>query len=263
MTGGSTVAVNRSSLWQRFGHVGMALGLTLLLLVFLVFARWLDTQRVPDQVVRMMEAMPPVALPAPPPPPTDDAEPQPDNLPPPPPAKVELPQLELQIEAVAPPLAAKLDARMEMSMQDAVFDVEVDPPPPAPRPVAAPAPRLATRTTSSTTAMRAPQPTPTPAPAVRSSYDAGELDSKPRLVNRPSATYPRVQSRAGVKEGKVLLEVAISTSGSVSVRRVIASSHPDFTAMAKQFASRAKFSVPKKNGRPVTAIYRWPLILRP
>jgi TonB family protein len=66
-----------------------------------------------------------------------------------------------------------------------------------------------------------------------------------------------------VKEGRVLLEVSISTSGRVSVLRVISSSHADFSAMAKKFASRARFSVPKKNGRAVTAIYRWPLILRP
>jgi hypothetical protein len=33
--------------------------------------------------------------------------------------------------------------------------------------------------------------------------------------------------------------------------------------MARSFATRSRFTVPKKNGRPVTAIYRWPLILRP
>ena len=98
---------------------------------------------------------------------------------------------------------------------------------------------------------------------MKSSYDAGDLDAKPSLVNRPSATYPRDQLRAGVKEGRVVLEISISTNGKVSVRRVISSSHADFTAMARKFAAKARFSVPKKNGRAVTAIYRWPLILRP
>jgi TonB family protein len=98
---------------------------------------------------------------------------------------------------------------------------------------------------------------------MKSSYDAGELDAKPRLVNRPSATYPRDRLQAGVKEGRVLLEVSISTNGKVTVRRVISSSHADFTAMARKFASKARFSVPKKNGQSVTAIFRWPLILRP
>lgn len=248
--------------WQRLGHVGLALGLTVFLLVFLVFARWLDAQRQPDQVIRMVETAPPVALPAPPPPPSSDDQPPNELPPPPPPPQVELPQLELQIEAVAPPLAARLDPQIDLTMQSAVFDLEVDPPP-APR-VAAARPTSRSSSTAVTRPSRpAPAPKPQPAPAMRTTYSSGELDSTPRLINRPSASYPRDRLRAGVKEGRVLLEVSISTGGRVSVRRVLSSTHSDFTAMARTFASRAKFSVPKKDGRPVTAIYRWPLILRP
>ena len=233
----------------------LAVVLTVLLLGFLVFARWLDARQVPDRVIRVVDTAMPVALPAPPPPPEEMQE-SADLPPPPPPPEVELPHLDLQIEAVAPPLAARLDPKLQMNMQSSPFDLEVDP-------VAAPAPAPATTVARSTTSAPRPAPTPVPAPAVRTSYDAGELDAKPHLVNRPSATYPRDQLRAGVKEGRVLLEVAIGTSGRVTVRRVIASSHADFTAMAREFAGRARFSIPKKDGRAVTAIYRWPLILRP
>lgn len=242
--------------WRRFGHVALSLALTVLLVVFLVFARWLDARQVPDRVVRLIEVMPEVVLAAPPPPPASSEE-APDDLPPPPPVEIDLPQLELQIEAVAPALVARLDPNMDLSMQTAEFDLEVDPLP-APRESAPPVTMARTSPAPSRKT-----PTPAPAPVVRSSYDAGELDATPRLVNRPSASFPRSQSRAGVKEGKVLLEVSIGTSGSVTVRRVISSSHADFSTMARQFAARARFSVPKKNGKPVTAIYRWPLILRP
>ena len=249
------------ALWKRVGHGAVATGLTVFLLLFLVFARWLDAQRTPDQVIRMVELSPPVALPAPPPPPEQESEPQ-DDAPPPPP-QVELPHLELQIEATAPPLAARLDPQIDLSMQDAIFDVEIDPVvAPAPRPTRQVSrPSVSKQKTSSRTP--SPKPQAKPAPVMRSTYDAGELDARPHLVNRPSASYPRSQLRAGVKEGRVLLEVSISTSGRVSVRRVISSTNSDFSAMARQFASRARFSVPKKNGRAVTAIYRWPLILRP
>ncbi len=249
------------ALWKRVGHGAMATGLTVFLLLFLVFARWLDAQRTPDQTIRMVELSPPVAMPAPPPPPEQETEPQ-DNAPPPPP-QVKLPHLELQIEAMAPALAARLDPQIDLSMQDVIFDVEIDP-------VASPAPRPTrqvsqTSVSQSETSSRTPAPKPQakPAPAIRSTYDAGELDARPHLVNRPSASYPRSQQRAGVDEGRVLLEVSINTSGRVSVSRVISSTHDDFSAMARQFASSARFSVPKKNGRAVTAIYRWPLILRP
>lgn len=249
------------TLWKRIGHGAMATGLTVFLLLFLVFARWLDAQRTPDQTIRMVELSPPVALAAPPPPPEQESEPL-DDAPPPPP-QVNLPHLELQIDAIAPPLAARLDPQMDLSMQDAIFDVEVDPVvAPAPRPTRQVSrPAVSKPNTSSRTP--APKPQAKPAPAMRSTYDAGELDARPHLINRPSASYPRSQQRAGVTEGRVLLEISISTSGRASVRRVISSTDSDFTAMARQFASRARFSVPKKDGRPVTAIYRWPLILRP
>jgi len=261
MTAGTKASVTPKALWKRVGHGAVATGLTVFLLLFLVFARWLDAQRTPDQIIRTVELSQPVALPAPPPPPEQDSEPQ-DDAPPPPP-QVELPHLELQIEAIAPPLAARLDPQIDLSMQDAIFDVEIDPvPAPVPKPsrqVSRPA--VSKPKTYSQTAT--PTPNPKPAPVMRSTYDAGELDARPHLINRPSASYPRSQLRAGVKEGRVLLEVSISTSGRVSVRRVISSTNGDFSAMARQFASRARFSVPKKNGRAVTAIYRWPLILRP
>lgn len=249
------------TLWKRVGHGAMATGLTVFLLLFLVFARWLDAQRAPDQIIRMVELAPPVVLAAPPPPPQQESEAQ-DDAPPPPP-QVDLPHLELQIEAIAPPLVARLDPQIDLSMQDAIFDVEIDPVmAPAPKPTQQVSrPPVSKPEASSRTP--APKPQAKPAPAMRSTYDAGELDARPHLINRPSASYPRSQQRAGVKEGKVLLEVSISTTGRASVRRVISSTNDDFSVMARQFASRARFSVPKKNGRAVTAIYRWPLILRP
>ena len=208
--------------------------------------RLLDAGRVPDRTLRTMETVEELAPPPPPPPVTLEE-------PPPPPPPVSLPSLEIQIEQVAPALSATLDPRVDLTMRHSDFELEVDP---APAEIRPPAPRP--QTPSSTP----PAPAPRPAP-VRSTYEAGELDGKPRLINKPAASYPKDLLRRGVREGRVLLEVAISTGGRVSVRRVLSSSHPDFTRMARAFASRAKFTVPRKNGKAVTAIYRWPLTLIP
>ncbi len=236
---------------RRLGRVAAAAGMTAMLLVFLVATRWFDSARMPDREIRPLETIEEVALPAPPPPPPIEPV---DPPPPPPPPK--LPRLEVQLDSVAPPLKATVDRTVDLTMQTADFELEVDPPP-VPVPVAPqPTPR--------------PRSNPTPAPVksaprpvMKTTYSAGELDARPRLVNRPTATYPAAQLRKGVRQGRVVLEVSISTSGRCSVRRVISSSHADFTTMAKAFASRARFTVPKKNGQPVTAIYQWPLILKP
>lgn len=236
-------------LW-RLGRVIAALGLTAMLLIFLVATRWFDAGRMPDREIRELEVIEPVALPAPPPPPPLDPE-----EPPPPPPPPRLPQLEVQLENVAPPVRATIDRRIDLTMQTADFVLEVDPPP---TPIAAPRPTPAPRPAPVRSA-----PKPAPRAPMKTTYSAGELDARPRLVNRPAATYPSSLLRQGVRQGKVTLEVSISTSGRVTVRRVISSSHPDFSAMARSFAGRARFTVPRKNGQPVTAIYQWPLVLKP
>lgn len=93
-------------------------------------------------------------------------------------------------------------------------------------------------------------------------FGMAELDSQPKLVNRPSVSFPAAQRRRGVTEAKVVLEVLISSNGKVSVKRVLESPHEDFSAMARAFATRALFTPPKKDGRPVNALFRWPLLLK-
>lgn len=228
-----------SRLLPSLFRVAIAGCLTALLVLTLIGIRLFDGLRVPDREIRTMETLE-VSLPAPPPPPPEN----PPEAPPPPPPK--LPQLQVRLDSVAPPLKASPKPQLDLTMTTADFELEADPivvvPKPAPK--------------------RTVKPTP-PAPPQRSTYSASELDARPRLLNRPRASYPASQLRRGVREGRVLLEVAIDTRGSVTVRRILSSSHADFSEMARSFAARARFSVPTKDGRPVVAIYRWPLILRP
>ncbi len=229
--------------YWRMGHLLLAIVMAGLLVVFLVATR-LFSAAMPDREIREVEVLE-VALPAPPPPPVEPDEP------PPPPQRVELPRLDIQLDPVAPPLKATLDPETDFKMKTALFEVEVDPPP-APKPEPAPRPKPAPKVAA-----------PKPQPVMRSTYSAGELDSQPRLLNHPSSSFPTALARQGVREGRVTLEVEISTSGRVSVRRVLSSSHEEFSRMATDIARRARFSTPTKNGTPVTAVYQWPLILRP
>ena len=150
-----------------------------------------------------------------------------ETPPPPPPEVVPLPKLEIQIDSVAPPIKASLEHEVDLTMAMPDFAPSVE---------------------------KARE---------RMLFSSKELDSQPRLLNRPTATFPKSQLDRGVKEGKVTLEVVIGASGNVTVRRVLDSTHPDFTAMARSFATRAKFSPPKKEGRSVSSLFRWPLILKP
>lgn len=223
--------ISRTGLASRLAG---AAGLAVLLLFFLSAMRLLNATRITEQTLRPMESIDEIA-PPPPPPLQVNAEP------PPSPTPVILPRLDIQIENIAPPLQASLSPNIDLAMILPQFQLE---------PVAKPAPGIHSPL--------APQPA-----SQKSSYSAGELDVKPRLLNNPSPGYPRTLLRRGIKEGNVVLEVTISTRGRVSVKRVISSSDPEFIRMARSFAARSRFTVPKKNGQPVTATYHWPLILRP
>jgi TonB family protein len=202
----SAVTLTTRAPW-RFGHLLLALGVTLLLLALPVINRWLRSIESGDQVILPVEAVPTVALSKPPP------------------SSVQAQRLDsdsgLEIKEVAPssrtrPSSAKASgARVSTSPS-----------------------RAMTPSVPNTTSLQAP--------VKRSSYDASDLDATPGLVNRPLTAYPREQLRAGLKEGRVVLEVSIGTSGRITMRRVISSPHADFTAMARKFASQARFSVPKK-----------------
>jgi len=212
------------------GRVAGSFCLVLMLLVFLMMMRLLDVPHTPDRMLRPVETVSSVVLPSAPPLELR-AEARP---PPPPPPPSQLPELEFQGKRVSPPFAANLDPRIELTMAMPDFDLE------------------------ETSMIRQPS-----LPVDVLDVSEGELDARPRLLNKPYARYPASLLRRGVRYGTVLLEIAISPSGRVNVRRVLSSSHPGLIRMATSFASRSQFTVPRKNGRPVTAIYRWPMTLLP
>jgi len=152
--------------------------------------------------------------------------PPPETTPPPPPPPPDLPRLQIELDSIAPAVKASLERDLDLRLDRTQFAPEQD------------------------------------APLAQMTFASTDLDAQPRLVNKPSVTFPAAQKRAGVNEARVVLEVLISSGGVVTVKRVLESPHDDFTSMARSFATRARFTPPKKDGRPVNALFRWPLILR-
>jgi hypothetical protein len=149
------------------------------------------------------------------------------DSPPPPPEAVELTRLDFALDPVAPPIKATVERREELRLPNAEFARQVE------------------------------------RPRSQMTFTSDELDSQPKLVSRPSVTFPKELLDRGVSEGKVTLEVLITSSGSVRVHRTLDSSHTELIAMARSFASGSRFTPPNKDGRTVNALFRWPLLLRP
>jgi TonB family protein len=152
--------------------------------------------------------------------------PPPQESEPPPPPPPDLPHLKIELDPTAPAVKASLEAKPELRLNRSEFAPETD------------------------------------APLAQMTFSSVDLDSQPRLVNKPTVNFPASQRRLGVTEAKVVLEVLIGANGAVTVKRVLESPHDDFTSMARSFATRARFTPPKKDGRAVNALFRWPLLLK-
>lgn len=145
---------------------------------------------------------------------------------PPPPPPPDLPRLEIQLDPVAPPVKATLVRDVELRLNPSDFAPVQD------------------------------------APLAQMVFSAADLDTMPKLVNRPSIVFPANLKAKGVKQVKVVLDVNLSPGGIVTVQRVLESPSDDFTAVARSYATKARFTPPKKDGRSVQASFRWPLILK-
>lgn len=240
---------------------GMVMGVAMaaLLLALLGLSRLLAPAALtPDLELRELEI---TSMPEPPPPPPED-EPPPE-APPPPPSLTEVVDLPDPSRVAIP----KADVPMDLAMPVDPFFTDVAPAPlPQPvvrreavRPKTSPQPSRVTQARSTSTK---PRPKPVPQPRMKSHYSMGELDSQPRLLRHGRATFPSELRRRGVSQGTVTFEVEISGSGSVSIRRVISSTHPELVAAARRVAAGSRFSSPMKNGQKVKVIKRWPIVIR-
>lgn len=232
---------------MNYLSTGIGITMAAALLVLLGLTRLL-VPSAPDATIEIREVEI-AALPEPPPPPPE--EPPPEE-PPPPPSLTQISEVPDPTRVPVPKAEVPLD--LETPVDTFFTDIE---PAPLPKPVvrqAPPKPRPAARPSK-------PRPTPPPQPA-KSHYSIGELDSKPRLLRHGSAAFPSSLARRGVTSGTVTFEVELSTSGRVSVRRVVSATHQELVSPARRIAASARFTAPTRRGQPVKAIMRWPITIR-
>ncbi|QTN33231.1 energy transducer TonB [Akkermansiaceae bacterium] len=219
-----------------------------ILLAVLGIARLFTVQAdIPDLTVRDVETV--VFEPPPPPPPAEETP----DTPPPPPALTE-------VSAIPDPTRIPVPlAEVPMDITAPVEDFFTDPAPAAlPAP---PKPSPPRQRAVSEQLFRKEENYRKAPPVEKSHYSTGELDGTPRLLRHGSAPFPSDLARKGVSRGTVTFEVELSTSGTVSIRSVVSATHRELVAPARRIASGARFTPPSKDGRPVKAIMRWPIVI--
>ncbi|MGJ8643025.1 MAG: energy transducer TonB [Luteolibacter sp.] len=220
-----------------------------ILLAVLAVARLFTVEsNVPELEVREIETI--IFEPPPPPPPADEPLPDP---PPPPPALTTVSHLPNPTRVPIP------QAKVPMNITAPVVNFFTDlAPAPLPNPPK-PTPKKLRNTGEQ---FFKDEDNYRTAPVEKSHYSANELDGIPRLLRHGSATFPSSLSRKGITQGTVTFEVELSTSGSVSIRSVVSSTHPELIPAARRVASSARFTAPTKNGKAVKAIMSWPIVIQ-
>lgn len=236
---------------MKISSVILGIIATLFLLVVLALVRFLVTDSPIETIeIRDIEI---TTLEEPPPPLPEE----PPVAPPPPPALTELADLPDPARVPVPKATVPMDLTMAI---DPFHTESVVAPLPTPV-IATPRPTPAPRPTPKTTPTPKPTPKP-PKPPAQSTYNLSNLDSVPRLIRHGKATFPAALARRGVTEGRVVLEVELSTAGTVTVRRVISSTHRELIDPAQRVARASRYTAPKKNGLAVKAIMRWPITIK-
>lgn len=230
--------------------------MTVLLLAVLAFTRLVELEKA-EELVSLNNVV--VAEIAPPPPPQDLSEPEledelPDPVEPPPVA----PALDVPIEApsidvtTVPLSLTRLD--LSTPLQSFHTDIEVADitvRKAVVRPVSKPA-KIYTPTNSKKTPTKPKLP---PKPVVKKEvYSTSELDSIPRARRTGRFSWP---SRAKGRHGEVRLLLEISTSGRVSVIKVLSTTDSALSAAAKKVATGSLYTSPTYKGKPVkTQFYK-------
>ena len=92
-----------------------------------------------------------------------------------------------------------------------------------------------------------------------SGFGLSELDEKPRLLTRPMVRFPQNLRERGISRVFVELDVMIDEGGRVFLREILKNPHPQLNSEIRTLLQRVRFTAPKKSGRPVRAVFIWPV----
>lgn len=92
-------------------------------------------------------------------------------------------------------------------------------------------------------------------------FTFSDLRETPRILYVPAIRYPESLIRRRINQGEVVMLIEIDQEGRAKVERVISSTRPELEAVAVDAIRRARFSIPKIDGRPVRVRGRLPLTL--
>ncbi len=90
-------------------------------------------------------------------------------------------------------------------------------------------------------------------------FEVKELDGVPKLVSSNHISFPSGLSRRGIDRVETKVEIIIDQTGRAYVKKIIDPVYPEMIAVIRKAINNSKFTIPRKNGQPVQAVYLYSL----
>lgn len=87
-----------------------------------------------------------------------------------------------------------------------------------------------------------------------------ELDQVPRLVSTNRISFPREMRRRGINRIATKVEIIIDQNGKAFVKKIVDPVYPEMIDIIRKAINDSRFTVPRKNGKPVQAVYLYNLV---
>src|SRR5690606_18513291 len=87
-----------------------------------------------------------------------------------------------------------------------------------------------------------------------------ELDQVPRLVSTNRISFPREMRRRGINRIETQVEIIIDQSGKAFVKKIVDPVYPEMIEVIRKAINDSRFTIPKKDGKPVQAVYLYNLV---
>ncbi|MBK8188289.1 MAG: hypothetical protein IPK77_14110 [Cellvibrio sp.] len=82
---------------------------------------------------------------------------------------------------------------------------------------------------------------------------------RPKLVSSNHISFPPELSRRGINRVETKVEIIIDQTGRAYVKKIIDPVYPEMIAVIRKSINNSQFTVPRKNGQPVQAVYLYAL----
>jgi hypothetical protein len=83
------------------------------------------------------------------------------------------------------------------------------------------------------------------------------LDQLPKIISSQYVQIPHSLIKRGIKRVSTAVEIVIDQKGKAHIKKIVDAVFPEMVPIIRKWVKKVRFSIPKKNGKPVQALYHY------